>query len=285
LLNRNAARFVEQVRAAGFECGLSSNAALLSEARATELLDAGLTRVFLNVGDRDDEYEAVYQLPFEKTRDNVVRFAELAEGRCEVHLVLVDHRADPAHQATMRDYWRERGINRFIEYGVINRGGALFVDHMQFESYPELAQAREMLAASGVQPACAVPFLYLFVGYDGLYYLCCSDWKKEAPLGSVFDTSFLAVTAEKLRHVSTREPVCKTCNHDPLNRLTEQLRAVNSGAGDVDAASVDALLEELVTTSAAVRRAAAEVPARFEASRSDRADRSQRKRIPVQVTT
>ena len=60
----------------------------------------GLERILINVGDEGDEYESVYKLPFEKTRDNVVRFAEMAEGRCEVDIVLVDHHRDPdAHRA------------------------------------------------------------------------------------------------------------------------------------------------------------------------------------------
>ena len=67
----------------------------------------------INVGDEGEEYESVYKLPFEKTRDNVVRFAEMAEGRCEVNIVLVDHRRDPEHIEAMQKYWRQHGITRF----------------------------------------------------------------------------------------------------------------------------------------------------------------------------
>ena len=30
----------------------------------------------INVGEHDGDYEDVYKLPFEKTRDNIVRFAQ-----------------------------------------------------------------------------------------------------------------------------------------------------------------------------------------------------------------
>ena len=93
------------------------------------------------------------------------------------------------------------------------------------------------LDARGVEASCHVPFLAPFVGYDGQYYLCCSDWKKEVPLGSVFDASFVDVMADKLTHVRSRGTVCKTCNLDPLNRLTEVLRARD--AGEVDANAVE----------------------------------------------
>jgi MoaA/NifB/PqqE/SkfB family radical SAM enzyme len=229
LLNRHAATFVGQVRAAGFDCGISSNGALLDERRGRELLDAGLQSILINVGERDEQYEEVYQLPFERTRDNVVRFAEMAGDRCEVYLVLVDHRRDAEHLAEMRDFWRGHGITRFTEYPIMNRGGALFVDHMQFDALSQQATARSMLAESGGDALCAAPFAYLFIGYDGQYYLCCSDWKKEVAFGSVFDSSFLEITGAKLDYVTARGPLCRTCNLDPLNQLTDELRARDSG--------------------------------------------------------
>ena len=220
---------------------MSSNGALLDERRGQALLDAGLSQILINVGERGDDYEDIYKLPWEKTRDNVVRFHEMAEGRCDVHIVLVNHRADDDHMADMRAFWTGLGLETFREFEIMNRGGALFVDHMQFENLPELAQARALLEADGHVPLCGVPFLYLFVGYDGQYYLCCSDWKKEVPFGSVFDESFLGIAREKLRHVVTRESVCRTCNLDPINRVTEELRAVASG----EATQSD--LDDLVT--------------------------------------
>jgi len=116
-----------------------------------------------------------------------------------------------------------------VRFDLINRGGALFVDDMQYESFPEIAEARRLLTRDDGLAVCRYPFVFLFVGYDGQYYLCCSDWKKEAPLGSVFDESFTSIFAQKLEHVTSREPVCKTCNLDPVNHLTGALRARNAG--------------------------------------------------------
>jgi MoaA/NifB/PqqE/SkfB family radical SAM enzyme len=243
LLNRDTPTFVRRVREEGFECTMSSNAALLDEPRAHALLEAGLQRIAINVGDRDADYEEIYKLPFDRTRDNVVRFKELAGDACEVIIVLVDHRRDRTHLEAMRQYWGDLGMRAFMEYEIMNRGGALFVDHMQFDEYPQLTEARELLAARSVEAVCPTPFAYLFIGYDGQYYLCCSDWKKEAPLGSVADNSFADVMVAKLEHARTRQPVCKTCNLDPLNKLTEALRARD--AGEADAPDVDALIEKI----------------------------------------
>ena len=62
-------------------------------------------------------------------------------------------------------------------------------------------------------------------------------------MGSIFDKGFLEVTREKIEKVTTRNPVCKTCNHDPVNRLTQELRAFNNG--EVSKSELDLFKETL----------------------------------------
>jgi MoaA/NifB/PqqE/SkfB family radical SAM enzyme len=243
LLNKHAPAFVRQVREAGLHCRMNTNAALLDERRGAELLDAGLEMVFINAGDIDEEYERVYQLPFEKTKQNIARFAEMAGDQCEVWMVLVEHHDNPQHSEDMRKYWADLGVTKVRKMGVMNRGGALFVDHMQYESYPELAEAKALLAERPQMPLCIAPFVFLFIGYDGQYYLCCSDWKKEAPLGSVFDTSFMGTVNRKVELATSRELVCRTCNHDPINQMTDVLRAI--AAGEMEPGEKDARLDHV----------------------------------------
>ena len=144
----------------------------------------------------------------------------------------------------------------------------------------------DLLQANDIQPVCPTPFSSLFVGYDGQYYLCCSDWKKEVPLGSVADVAFADVVLAKLAHTRDRGLVCRTCNLDPLNRLVEVMRARD--AGEVDPADVDQELEkirgfteysldhvEVLTGSPAPARSADGLPAN---------GRSARRTIPVTAT-
>ena len=248
LINKNTPEFIRQVRAAGFDtCGLSSNGALLNEKLGTAILKAGVTGININIGELGDGYEDVYNLPYEKTRDNIIRFIDMAGDDCVVQIVLVNYKQDPDHTARMQDFWRGHGVSNFMQYDVINRGGALFVDHMQYEQFAERRQAEKLMQQGGSQWICPVPYLSVFIGYDGLYYLCCSDWKKEAPLASVFDASILAISDQKLRHVTTREPVCKTCNHDPFNAVIDKIRAVQ--AGDSSQAELDEMVEIFTTQS------------------------------------
>jgi MoaA/NifB/PqqE/SkfB family radical SAM enzyme len=238
LVNPRTPAYVAAVKDAGFPCTMSSNGAILDERRGQAVLEAGLDIAMLNVGAVGEEYEQVYKLPWERTRDNVVRFVEMAEGRCEVGIVLVDFRQDAARLDELEKYWRDQGVSTFFRYDIMNRGGSLFVDHMQFEALPELHEARELLARNGGRAICAAPFVYVFIGYDGKYYLCCSDWKKEVSFGSVHERGIMDVARGKLEHVLTRGTVCRTCNIDPLNHLTDEMQAARrNGDTTFDAAA------------------------------------------------
>jgi MoaA/NifB/PqqE/SkfB family radical SAM enzyme len=229
LLNRHAAEFVAAVRARDFYCTISSNGSLLDERRSNAILDAGLQRIDINVGEMGDEYEAIYKLPWERTLANVLRFHDLAAGRCDVDIVLVDHRNDPEHIATMRAYWQGHGFDSFFPIPLINRGGSLPVEHMRFEHNPEPALATEMFEAAGGVPECQWPFTSQFIGFDGNYYLCCSDWEKKVPVGSVHENSLVDVIGPKLDYTRERGPVCAACNVDPINFVADRIRAVNAG--------------------------------------------------------
>jgi hypothetical protein len=98
--------------------------------------------------------------------------------------------------------------------------------------------------------------LHTFVGFDGRYYLCSSDWQKEVPLGSVFDTSFTAVTAKRLEHVLTRAPICKRCSLEPRNRLAARLHAARSDRAGAD---VETLVDELAAIDRGARTIAREL--------------------------
>jgi MoaA/NifB/PqqE/SkfB family radical SAM enzyme len=279
LLNKHTIDYVRQSVDAGFEVTLSTNASLLTQEKGAALLDAGLHKMFINVGDEGQEYDDIYKLPFDRTRDNILRFNEMSQDRCKIHIVLVDHHRDEAHLQRMRDYWTQFGITRFLSYGIMNRGGALFVDHMQFETYAEITQARDMLEERFGTPMCGAPLAYLFIGYDGQYYLCCSDWKKETPMGSVFDESFESVTTTKLEHVTSRGLVCRTCNLDPLNGLTEELRAVSDGVSNQ--ANVDALMDSIGKSTSAVHEIATGLG--FEVPEPAAMSTAPRRQIPLRV--
>ncbi len=252
LLNPRLPEWVARVRGADMMANIASNGAILDERRGRALLDAGLQQVLLNVGARGDAYEEIYKLPWERTRDNVLRFNEMAGDDCAVFIVLVDHADDPDAQEREKEFWRGEGVKKFLNFDIMNRGGSLFVDHMQFEQYPEMEEAKERFAQAEGEPACFVPFVVPFVGYDGNYYLCCSDWTKEAEFGHVKDVAIADLLKAKLEHTQSRRSPCHTCNVDPVNYLTQELRA--EATGQAAAGHSDTVINQMIGAGNEVAR-------------------------------
>lgn len=230
LVHPGAVEFVSEVTARGLRCWLTTNAALLDERRATGLIDAGLAGVWVTVADLADTYRSTYGLDFDAMVDNVVRFRDMAEGRVTILLGLMD-RGDAGQTARLREFWTALGFERFAPLTLLNRGGALDVDGMDFAHQPERFRAQALMDTTERTPGCAIPFAYTFIGFDGSYYLCSSDWRKEAAFGTVFDRSIAATLHAKAVHTQRAGRPCAACSSNPANRLSTALRL----GGDADA--------------------------------------------------
>jgi len=238
LVHPRAVQAVAAVRAAGIWCQLNTNAGLLDEAKGRALLAAGLQAIKLNVGAIGDDYEAIYGLPFERTFENVVRFRELAAGRCSVVVVLVGDREERHRLDEVEAFWRRHGFEQFHRPNYINRGGALAGYGSTFGDESAQAQAKTLLARRG-SPRCGVPVLSMFFGYDGHYYLCSSDWEKVSSHGHVFEHRLVDAIRSRLRHVGSRGAPCDTCSGDPVNRVAAVLVDEGIEAAEREADNVE----------------------------------------------
>ena len=251
LLHGKIAEYVRCVRDAGFACEVSTNGSLLSRERALELLEAGLRWININISDLGADYDRVYSLPFERTRENVEQFIALARGRCEVCIIVMDHRRDEAHLRSVEAYWRARGANYVLPYGLTNRGGSL---RLAAAAVP-IPDPDDRSGEPEPQLICPAPFVNLFIGWDGRYYLCSHDWQKEVPFGSVFETSFAEITGAKLARVRSRKPVCERCTLDPANLLRRRREVADPTLSRPLGTSV----EELVFNDAVARALARDI--------------------------
>ena len=246
LLHPRVVEYVARVADAGLRPIINTNAALLHPSLADELLDAGLAMACCNVGEVDDDYEAVYRLPFERTRANVDHLLAVAGDRCTVRIVLVDHRGDPAHVDAVRAYWSERGAERFLPFTLVNRGGSLATDGPTPTDADLHRQAAGLLPEEVDRAGCPVPFLYPFIGYDGTYHLCSSDWRKEVDLGSVFERSLVDLFDDKAERARTRSPICRDCTNEPRNAVALAVGRATDGSSTDAADTPDALVAQLV---------------------------------------
>jgi MoaA/NifB/PqqE/SkfB family radical SAM enzyme len=254
MLNPQLPDFIRRATEEGFSPCLCSNGDLLDRERASALLDAGLKEIFLNIGELGEDYDRVYGLSFKRTVGNIERFMELSEGRCNVWIVLVDHRMDRLHMERVKAFWQERGVRRFYPSPMLNRAGAIGHEILNFHDHPMEATARTLFG--GDVPGCYAPVQCLVIGYDGVFYLCNSDWRKEEPAGTVFEISVLESIRIKLERARDREhSICRRCNHDPLNQVSRLLAEGADGA--LIASSVEVLSQRETSADAFIQKAVA----------------------------
>lgn len=271
---------VERIREEGFDAHMASNGSLLDARRTERLLEAGLQEVALNIGEIGEAYEEIYELPWETTLARVKEFIEVAQGRCNIRVVLVDHRGSREHLRMLQAFWRELGVTEFQMPALGNRGGALELPEMDFLNFPELDVADTILTNLPTRPICGVPMQDRFVGYDGYVYLCCQDWKKEAPVGHVSDPDISEIIKRQLEFVLSRDVVCKTCKHEPTNRLTAFLRAAKNG--DIDYGEMHDFVLQLGVRTYSAMAAADELAPDIDAIAMIERGPT-RRRIPVEV--
>lgn len=243
--------FVRYAAGQGLQVQMTTNANLLDKEKSRLLLEAGLSSISFSVSDFGDDYELVYNLDFETTRTNIMDFLDLRDQfkdrNIGVVLSIVEHDLNKGKIEDMKAYWRKAGIQFVLEMPQNNRGGACDNGHYFIGNDKFDLEARTILAEHKASTLCSTPFYFVFVGWNGQYYICCSDYKKETPLGSVFDYSIDEMDRIKLSGLAGMKiKACADCNVDPVNAVREKLFEIEHGI------ATQAELEKMVAHYATV---------------------------------
>jgi len=206
--------------------GLTTNASLLNAERARFLLERGIMRMTFSAGDLGDDYEEVYGLDFENTCKNIRFFTELNKkkfgGQCDIWISLVEHEINYGKRDKIKKFWEEEvGVNGVFSYRQISRGGACDNGYYFLKSNRYIDEARSAMKETGISSLCNLAFTAPFVGWNGQYYVCCSDYEKKVPLGNVFDYSIAEMDSIKMTSITNGNEACLMCNYDPLNSTRE----------------------------------------------------------------
>lgn len=241
-------KFAQFMKSEGLEYGFTTNGSLLTEELSHEILDASVEHIVFSISDLGEDYEEVYALSYDATRENIFRFLDMNDARgkpVRVEVSLVTHDLNREKLANYKKFWREAGIEKFHEFNQTNRAGACDNGNYFVGNSTHMDEAAKILADNNISHVCSVPYLLLFVGWNGQYYLCCNDYRKLTPLGSVFDHSILEMDAIKKSQFFGSEPpvACKDCDLDVTNKVREVLFQVE--AGEADASKIDRLVAKL----------------------------------------
>ncbi|KZX50322.1 hypothetical protein A3709_11235 [Halioglobus sp. HI00S01] len=247
LLHPQVEEFIRYATAEGVEVMMTTNANLLTPQRSRSLLDAGLKGICFSISDTEEDYELVYNLDFETTRNNALAFLEIArdeyaERNVESAVSIVIHDLNQDKVDEYSAYWHAAGVGETFKFEQNNRGGACDNSHYFIESDRFQDEARELLAKRKVTTLCSAPFYFVFIGWSGQYYICCSDYRKTDPLGSVFEYSIDAMDQVKLETFARRPQACAQCNIDPVNGVREKMFEMEQG--EAEQAELDLFIKQ-----------------------------------------
>lgn len=213
--------FMEYAFEQGIDLEIASNGNRITPEISQRLIDAGLKKMTFSVTGIDDHYKDIYGLPFEKTKENVLAFKEIAGDKCEVVINLVNYKEfdDRINIPNLKKYWQNLGFENFQILQITNRAGALDVKMPKPESrepdFLALAKENDLLGL------CPTPFISYHIGWDGKYYLCCHDWRHQASFGHVSTHSIQEIYKLKLDFFNGEALICDYCSQYPANVFAE----------------------------------------------------------------
>lgn len=239
--------FVTYASEQGVAVGMTTNANLLTREKSEALLAAGLGNITFSVSDMGADYELVYNLNFEQTRKNILDFLDLKDKKADpdfvTYISIVEHDLNREKISDMRKFWRAAGADSVLHFAQSNRGGACDNGHYFIGNSKYRQDAIDAMGENNVSTLCSAPFSFVFIGWNGQYYICCSDYKKEVPLGSVYEHDIDSLDHIKMNAYRGGLKPCVQCNIDPVNSIRELYHEIENG--EATPADIEAEFENL----------------------------------------
>jgi len=213
----NFVGFIEQAKASGFHVTLTSNGQRVRGDRITRLLEAGLDEMNFSIAELGEEYDRVYDLPFDRVKKNVLEFKDQLGGystKLSISFVAKTKR-DPKVKQN-KQYWEALGFKDFKVMKLTNRAGSgnIELDTEYFDGF-----ILDMHAKGVDIVYCPTPYLSFFVGPDGFYYLCCHDFSKRKTFGHVDTHSIADSYRLKEDYFRSDNSICTKCSAHPAHHV------------------------------------------------------------------
>ncbi|MCF3627978.1 radical SAM/SPASM domain-containing protein [Thalassospiraceae bacterium LMO-SO8] len=178
---------------------LTSNASLMTRARAASLINAGLDAIDYSIdGATKETFEAIRKrLNFEKCVENIESFIEVRNElkpdlRIRVRMTVTE--ANIGELQAFKDFWSKRLGPQDVVYGKLLHNWGNWDDRLMA---PETLEDETLNTLT-----CISPWIILNIFTDGRVPLCCVDFNAESELGNVMTASIADIWRnEKSRSV------------------------------------------------------------------------------------
>ena len=216
LLNPHIVDFVKILKEKPIaeKVSITTNASLLNQEKAKELVDAGLDRICISIYALDDEGYLKFsnaKLSFTKLYQNI-QFLYHVRGNCHIHIKIAG------------DYFSEEEKREFIEkFGMV--ADTVYIDHA-INNWPGLKVVegnRHMYHQSmGGSKICPMPFYQMVIHSNGKVSPCCPEYQQKLVIGDIRRDSLKDIwNGEALRELrkgilkgeATKGKVCSVCEY------------------------------------------------------------------------
>jgi len=173
LLNKKISGMIRTIKREGFahKVRIITNGILLNEAKANELIEAGLDEIHISVDTLDAEkYNAVKVGDYApRVLDNMRKVIPIIEARqmTELYIKYFEAESDNSYGITQAD--SDSVFNEFAE-------AARASNFVHLKQQPLVDVGKGMLdGKDGMVAPCEIPFYLLYVMHSGKVSACCSD--------------------------------------------------------------------------------------------------------------
>lgn len=211
---------IEKIRYAkekGMNVGFYSNASLLTEKFAKEIIEAKLDNITISFdGATKETYEKIRKnLKFEVTKKNVLGLIntrkKLNKKNPRINLVLVELEENKKEIKQFYQYWK----GKVDSINIINMRN--WANDIQKEGTKESFHFNKKIK----RKPCALIWLKMVVDWNGEVVLCCDDWNHSTVVGNLKNQTIEEIwKGEKLRKIREahlrgefyKVPLCAGCN-------------------------------------------------------------------------
>ncbi len=207
--------------------GISTNAALLTQAKSRDILEAGMDEVILSIDSLVPElYEKIRPpLKFDVVLDNILEFIRVRDeigSTCQAWVRMIRQESNKDEWVWFERFWKKRlkPTDR-VDYRNIHNWGTQLVNFKQ-------------IAPANVEKPCVALWSLMVIFADGDVPRCNVDYNNRFPVGNLRDSSIADLwqsgVQNELRekHLSgVREDICNGCTvwSEEANTEGERLAA------------------------------------------------------------
>jgi len=191
LLHPRLPEVIRIIKKAGAKTRLSTNAALLTEEKSLEIMEAGLDYIVFSIdGNTKETYEKIRNgANFEEVENNILRFLKIKKERrfkTDTQVQIIKTKENEKEIKPFIKKWRGRDINYINVKSFCTRAWR----SKEIGKFTDVAKAKERIV---FRPPCFYLWETLVILWNGDVIACCQDLEGELRVGNLREDNLMQI--------------------------------------------------------------------------------------------